>query len=92
MSRDFTDGKSTLVQVMVWCCQAYKPSSEPMLIQIYVAMLHHSLCHEVLRKMSNGPTARLQRFKHLTRISLAFILTGPHVNIYTYDTEFIKEI
>ena len=38
MSLDFTDGKSTLVQVMAWC--STKPLPEPMLIQIYVAIWH----------------------------------------------------
>ena len=38
------DEKSTLVQVMTWCRQATCPSlPEPMLIQIYVAIMRHQV-------------------------------------------------
>ena len=45
MLLDSADGKSTLVQVMAWCCQApsdgTKPSPEPMFTHIYVTKWCH---------------------------------------------------
>ena len=41
MPQDFTDDKSTLVQVMAWCRQAASHYLNPMLTQISVAKWRH---------------------------------------------------